>query len=204
MSAPGAPVEVALAEIAASSDTQMRVVGIDPDTVTSYANDLLAGAVFPAIKVFHDGARYHLSDGFHRVAASRRVGRETILAEVVEGTSRDATLAACSANATHGLRRSNDDKRCAILALLQDPEWGSWSDRKIAAACAVDHKSVGKVRRELTEPKGGEIPTPPNGPSKVGNGADPSGSMVERLLATVPTSVLLAELARRGVDVADA
>jgi hypothetical protein len=195
----------ALASIAARSDTQMRVIGIDPETVSSYADDLRNGAVFPPVKVFHDDGLYHLSDGFHRVEAHRVVGRDQILAAVAEGTSRDATLAACAANATHGLRRTNEDKRRAILALLRDPEWSQWSDRKIATACAVDHKSVAKVRRELTVPNSGDFPTPPRDVGKpAANGADVRFSMVERLLATVPTPALIAELRRRDVEVPDA
>jgi ParB-like nuclease domain len=198
--------EIPLDQIAANPDAQMRVVGIDPDTVVAYAEDMRAGATFPPIKVFYDGARYDPSDGWHRIDAARRVERTTILAEVLEGTSRDATLAACAANAAHGLRRSNDDKRRAILAMLRDPEWSTWSDRKIALACLVDHKSVAKVRRELTAPKsnGGDFPTSASVAPKAGNGVDASGSMVERLLATVPLAALLAELRRRGVEMPDA
>ena len=199
-------VEIPLDEIVASADTQMRVVGIDPGTVASYADDLRAGAVFPPIKVYHDGAKYHLADGFHRVEAARQIGREVVLAEVLQGTCRDAILAACAANATHGLRRTNEDKRRAITAMLKDPEWARWSDRAIAKACAVDHKSVAKVRRELTAPKGGEIPNPttesgkPNSSGEIPTG----GSMVERMLASVSTEALVAECRRRGLEVRDA
>jgi uncharacterized ParB-like nuclease family protein len=197
---------IPLAEIGASADTQMRVVGIDPSTVASYAEDMKAGATFPPIKVYHDGAQYHLADGFHRVEAARQIGVETILAEVEQGTSRGAILAACAANATHGLRRTNEDKRRAIMAMLQDPEWAIWSDRAIAKACAVDHKSVAKVRRELTAPKGGEIPTPakehgkPNGSGEIPTG----GSVVEKMLAGLPDEALIAECRRRGIEVRDA
>jgi hypothetical protein len=198
-------VEIPLAEIVASADTQMRVVGIDPGTVASYAEDMKAGATFPAIRVYHGGGEYHLADGFHRVEAARQIGLDTLLAEVLQGTSRDATLAACAANATHGLRRTNEDKRRAISAMLTDPEWAVWSDRAIAKACAVDHKSVAKVRRELTAPKGGEIPTPTEKHGKPnGAGEIPTGSMVERLLVTVPTEALVAECQRRGLAVRDA
>ena len=199
-------VEIQLAEIVASADTQMRVVGIDPDTVASYAEDLKAGATFPPIRVYHDGAEYHLADGFHRVEAARQIGLDAILAEVVQGTSRDATLAACAANATHGLRRTNEDKRRAISAMLTDPEWAVWSDRAIAKACAVDHKSVARVRRELTAQKGGEIPSQtdehgkPSGSEEIPTG----GSMVERMLASIATEALIAECRRRGIEVCDA
>jgi hypothetical protein len=199
-------VEIPLAEIVAHADTQMRVVGIDPGTVASYADDLKAGAIFPPIRVYHDGAEYHLADGFHRVEAARQIGRAIILAEIRQGTSRDTTLAACAANATHGLRRTNEDKRRAITAMLTDPEWAVWSDRAIAKVCAVDHKSVAKVRRELTSPKGGEIPTlaeehgKPNGGGEIPTGS----SMVERMLAALPAEALIAECRRRGIEVGDA
>jgi hypothetical protein len=201
-------VEIPVAEIVATSDTQMRVVGIDPGTVASYAEDLKAGAIFPPIAVYHDGDAYHLADGFHRVEAARQFGLEVILAEVRQGTSRDATLAACAANATHGLRRTNEDKRRAITAMLKDPEWATWSDRTIAKACAVDHKSVAKVRRELTEPQGGEIPTAVEKRGmQSGGGEIPTGgggSMVERMLASVATEAMIAECRRRGPEVRDA
>lgn len=204
-------VEISLAEIVATPDTQMRVVGIDPSTVASYADDLRNGATFPAIEVYHDpDGRYHLADGFHRVEAARQAEHHSILAEVKPGTSRDATLAACAANATHGLRRTNEDKRRAILAMLHDPEWAKWSDRAIAKACAVAHKSVAKVRRELTAPKGGEIPIRPMGDGTPdaprSNGEIPTtpSSMVERMLATVSDAALIAECRRRGLAVLDA
>ncbi|MUL39541.1 hypothetical protein [Gloeocapsopsis dulcis] len=41
------------------------------------------------------------------------------------------------------------------MTLLQDSEWGKWSDREIARYCKVDHKTVGKFRASLT----GEFPS---------------------------------------------
>lgn len=65
---------------------------------------------------------------------------------VQPGGLRDAILFAVGANATHGLRRMNADKRRAVMRLLDDPEWAAWSDREIARRCSVDHKFVGKLR----------------------------------------------------------
>ncbi len=39
-----------------------------------------------------------------------------------------------------------EDKRRAVMTLLQDVEWGQWSDREIAQRCKVEHKTVGKIR----------------------------------------------------------
>src|SRR4051812_27722297 len=127
--------------------TQPRAA-IDEETVADYARDMKAGASFPPVVVFHDGTDYWLADGFHRHRAARVVGRAEIAAQVRQGTRRDAVLFSVGANAAHGLRRSNEDKRRAVHRLLDDPEWVEWSDRKIAGLCGVDHKTVAALRRE--------------------------------------------------------
>ena len=107
------------------------------------------GATPDPVLVFHDGTDYWLADGFHRVAARAKVGRLTVKAEVRQGTRRDAVLYACGANATHGLRRTNADKRRAVETLLRDEEWSQWSDREIARRCGVGADMVGDARRSI-------------------------------------------------------
>jgi hypothetical protein len=166
---------------------------------------MLNAADFPPVILYHDGKDYWLGDGYHRVAAARKIERETIKAEVREGTARDAILCGVGANATHGLQRTQADKRQAIERLMSDPEWARWSDRKIAEAAKVDHKTVAKVRRELS----GEIPTAPAGklsgeiPSRNGK---PNGSLINDLIRTLRDDDLIAECRRRGltVEAADA
>ncbi len=181
---------------------QMRVE-MRSETVIDYAQDMLDGAAFPPIILFHDGNDYWLADGYHRVEAARKIGRETIEAEIREGNTRDAILCGIGANASHGLRRSQADKRQAIERLLTDPEWSRMSDRKVAEVAKVDHKTVAKVRRELTgeiptsKPTGGEIPKRYGKP----NGAD---SIVESVLRSLSDDALVAECRRRGLAVADA
>jgi len=68
---------------------------------------------------------------------------------VREGGRRYAILFAVGANAAHGLKRSNRDKRTAVL-LLKDPEWSGWSDREIARRCTVSDRFVNGVRAALT------------------------------------------------------
>jgi hypothetical protein len=205
-----APV-IPLAEVVDDATAQMRVAGVDPAIVAEYARAMQEGATFPPILVYHDGHAYHVADGFHRVAAARQVNLEEILAEIQEGSARDAVLAAAGANATHGIRRTNADKRHAIERLLADPEWGRWSDREIARACHADHKTVARVRRDLT----GEIPSERSVTyrDRHGNlsqmrvtGEIPSerSGLTARLLAKVPTEDLIAELQRRGLGVRDA
>ena len=124
-----------------STDLDLDLIRLDGGTqcradsteamAEEYAEAMKEGAVFPAVTVFRDGADYWLADGFTRVEAARRVGLARISAEVREGTRRDAVLYAVGANATHGMRRTNADKRAAIARLLDDPEWSRWSDREI-------------------------------------------------------------------------
>ena len=45
--------------------------------------------------------------------------------------------------------RTNDDKRRIVTRMLQDPEWGTWSDREIARHCGVSNFIVSKRRKEL-------------------------------------------------------
>jgi hypothetical protein len=186
------------------SGAQMRVE-MRAETVNDYAEAMLNDADFPPVILYHDGTDYWLGDGYHRVAAARKIERETIKAEVREGTKRDAILCGVGANATHGLQRTQADKRQAIERLLRDPEWARWSDRKIAEAAKVDHKTVAKVRRELS----GEIPTAPasklSGEISIRPGK-PSSSLISDLIRTLRDEDLIAECRRRGltVEAADA
>lgn len=119
------------------------------DIIDDYAEEMRGGAVFPAVTVFFDGSDYWLADGFHRVHAARRAGLDTINADVRQGTRRDAVLHSVGVNAEHGLRRTNDDKRRAVMTLLQDEEWRRWSDYKIAEACHVSRSLVQSMRSSL-------------------------------------------------------
>ena len=126
--------------------TQSRVE-INNDIVTEYAQAIQAGAEFPAVVVFNDGVHNWLADGFHRFHAHGQAGKTSIAADVQQGTARDAVLYSLGANRTHGLNRTNADKRKAVETLLKDSEWAEWSDRKIAAVCGVGHPFVAAIRK---------------------------------------------------------
>ncbi|MFC3207194.1 DNA N-6-adenine-methyltransferase [Aquamicrobium soli] len=140
---------VPIDKINISGGTQSRAT-LDQDTINDYRDALQAGATFPPVTVFYDGSHYWLADGFHRVHAHimRRVSN--IEAEVRQGTCRDAVLYSVGANASHGLRRTNADKRRAVETLLEDEEWGKWSDREIARRCGVDNSFVSRLRKAVT------------------------------------------------------
>lgn len=130
--------------------TQSRA-SINEAAVAEYAEAMADPAtVFPPVIAYFDGREYWLADGFHRLAAWRQIGRTDIPAEIRQGDRRAAILHSVAANSAHGLRRTNDDKRRAVLTLLEDAEWSAWSDREIARRCAVHHEMVGKLRASLT------------------------------------------------------
>jgi hypothetical protein len=85
--------------------------------------------------------------GFHRVLAARQAGLGELPAEVRSGNQGDALLYCMSANAGHGLPRSNADKRKAVALLLADPPWNTWNDHEIARHCRVSCRLVGTVQQ---------------------------------------------------------
>ncbi len=121
---------IALSDIQ-DGGAQIRVE-MKPNVVRDYADDMADGVIFPPVVVYHDGTDYWLGDGFHRVEAARKLGRKSIDAEVLEGDARQAILHGIGSNASHGLRRTQADKRRAVERLLRDDEWTKWSNRQIA------------------------------------------------------------------------
>ena len=141
--------ELPLSVIRIDGGTQPRE-GLNNAYAAELAEQVRLGAQPPPITVFFDGANYWLADGFHRFKAYEELGSSTALANVQQGTQRDAILFSVGANASHGLRRTNADKRRAIMRLLTDSEWSLWSDREIAKRCKVHHSTVSKLRQPLT------------------------------------------------------
>lgn len=135
------PIEV----IKATGATQSRV-SLNEAAVAEYAEIIRFGGDLPPVVVFEDGSDIWLADGFHRYHAHRAAGAMDIACEVRQGTKRDAVLFSVGANAAHGLRRTNEDKRRAVMTLLNDAEWAKWSDREIAKQCGVSHPFVAAIR----------------------------------------------------------
>jgi len=137
--------QLALTAIRLDGDTQPRAQ-LDLFTVEEYAQAMSEGETFPPIVAYHDGDAYWLADGFHRVHAALQLAWATIDADIRQGTRRDAVLYSVGANSQHGLPRTIADKRQAVITLLNDTEWGQWSDREIARQCHVSHTYVAQLR----------------------------------------------------------
>ncbi|MEI6235889.1 MAG: hypothetical protein WCT04_22770, partial [Planctomycetota bacterium] len=141
--------KVKLNELRLDGDTQARVA-TDQGVVDEYAESMKVGATYPPVIAFDDGQHKWLADGFHRYHGRVKAGFEEIEVEIRDGTQRDAKLFAVGANATHGLRRTNADKRKAAMTLLTDAEWSRWCNGEIAKQCGVSDRFVGQLRNELS------------------------------------------------------
>lgn len=139
-----------ISQIRRDGGTQSRAA-LNKETVAEYAEAMSdENTVFPPVVVYFDGRSYWLADGFHRLAAWEQIGREEVPVEIRQGDCRRAILHSVAANSAHGLRRTNADKRRAVMTLLEDEEWGAWSNREIARRCGVSDVFVGKVRGDAS------------------------------------------------------
>lgn len=141
---------IQLSAIRIDGGTQSREA-LNQATVAEYAEAMTEGATFPPVTLFFDGSSYWLADGFHRYFAAKQVGFTDMPAEVREGTQLDAQWASYTVNKDHGLRRSNADKRKAVMGALAHPYGKAKSDNQIAKELGVHHSTVGDIRRSLAE-----------------------------------------------------
>lgn len=159
------PVRINLSQLTMTAGTQLRAKA-DEATIAEYAEHLKH---LPPIDVFFDGTQYIPADGFHRIAAFKMAGEQAIPCIIHNGTIRDAVRFAAGCNSTHGLRRTNEDKRRAIEAILRDTEWARRSNRWIADVVKVGHPLVASVRADMRS--GGQVeelpPDEVKGPQQV-------------------------------------
>ena len=132
-------------QIRTDADTQMRVA-TSAKTVDEYAEVLKE---LPAITVFHIDGEYILADGFHRLAAYKKCGRDTIPCEIRQGTLDDAREFACCANKAHGLRRSDFDKRKAVETFFTIPGRDALTNSEVARRLGVTTPFVKNLRDTL-------------------------------------------------------
>jgi ParB-like chromosome segregation protein Spo0J len=87
-------------------------------------------------------------DGLHRVEAARRLGLPRIRATLFDGSEEEAFVEAVRRNVEHGLPLSLPERRGAARRVLaMSPER---SDRAIAGICGLDHKTIGRLRVEVS------------------------------------------------------
>lgn len=141
---------IACDNLEATAATQVRIK-FDPGTIDQYTEDFQNGADFPPLDVFREpnSERNILADGFHRHRAAINAEREDIGCIVHPGGMREALIHALGANAGHGLRRTNRDKRHAVEMALKDPEISEYQMQEIADICRVTRQTVRRIQNDL-------------------------------------------------------
>jgi hypothetical protein len=138
----------AVEELVLESRCQARAE-IRPEAVEDYAAAYAAKTKLPPIAVFIVGDAPYVVDGFHRVAAALKSGVSFLeVVQVGRGSIDDAAWYATGVNQSHGVRRSNADKRKAVLMALETPAGREASSAAIAKHCGVSDMLVSGIRRE--------------------------------------------------------
>ena len=123
---------------------------IDQALVNEYAERMTEGDEFPPVILFGTNGKYWIGDGWHRITAAGSVGFVDIDAEIHSGGRVEALKFALAANAIHGRKRTNADKRrCVEIALR---EFGNLSDNALAQMCGVHNETVAARRpKQVTD-----------------------------------------------------
>jgi len=137
-----------LSKIRIDGGTQPRQA-INDTVIQEYSDAVLDGTHLPPVDIFFDGNNHWLADGFHRYFAYKKAGLNEIPALIHNGTQRDAIFFSVGANATHGLRRTKEDKIQAIRTVLDDVEYADASDNEIAKLVKLTRQTVQRLRREM-------------------------------------------------------
>ncbi len=135
--------KVALESIEWDTSIQCRAA-LDVQVIHEYAERMTAGDDFPRVEVCGTKKRCWIADGWHRVNAAREINAKDIKAMLYPGGRVTALKRALGANAQHGHRRSNADKRRSVEIALR--EFPKLSSRAIAEMCGVGKDMVQAAR----------------------------------------------------------
>jgi adenylylsulfate kinase len=138
-----------VAKIRTDGGTQARA-NIDRAVVQEYGELMEGGVEFPPVRTWFDGNDYWLVDGFHRVAATKRIGARTIAAQVLHGSLEDARWDSYRANSTHGLRRTVADLETVITRVLKHPKSQHLSNNQIAKHLDLPEATFRRWRKRLS------------------------------------------------------
>src|SRR5690606_15143039 len=140
--------KVPIEEIEMDHRCQARA-DVNHDAVAEYAEAYRNGTQLPPPEVFLVSGKLYLVDGYHRVPAAHAAGIGFLRVEIVgEGTIDDAIWYATGVNRSHGVRRSNADKRRAVLMALESPIGQEQSSRAIAEHLGLSPQFVSALRKE--------------------------------------------------------
>jgi len=127
-------------------DLQIRAK-INEETISLYAEQMATEdemKKFPAVEIYYDGTKYWLADGHHRRAAAEKAGHDKVWAIIKSGTRADALWGAILGNGKQGLNLTPEDRKRAIMLVIQ--QWPDKSNRVIAEAVGCSHVTVLRYR----------------------------------------------------------
>lgn len=183
---------------------------MDDAVVRRYAENMKAGNVFPPVEVANVGGMFYLTDGWHRVTASRQSGLTSITAVVREMSRKDALWEAAVANTKHGKPLSNREYRNVFRAFVKAGKYrnrfGWQSLRAIAGILGKSHttictwmeKDFPRIYREYGRPpeKRSEDVEPPN-PQEIAHMSNLNNGITD--LDCVRNVARSLDLVRRGI-----
>jgi hypothetical protein len=143
---------IKLAEVRIDGGTQSRV-SINQLVVQNYAECMNNGDKFPPLFTVYDGTTHWLVDGFHRYFALCQLGFTSVDVEYKPGTLEEAQILSYGQNSTHGLHRTNEDKKKAVEAAIAHPMLISKTNYEIAKICAVSQPFVASIRNPESKEK---------------------------------------------------
>ncbi len=189
-----APESLPITDIVVDENLQCRTKK-NQAAINEYSGRFREHVALPPVVIFRDSHGTNLlADGFHRVCGAVQAKLTALQADVYQGSWHDALIYAAGANAGHGVRRSRMDVECTIRKLLADPDCWTWTDRRLASCAVCDHKTIKRVRDELSH--SGEIPT---SSSRIGkDGRKIQVNVPATLEAAVPTDVPTAPKEKNG------
>lgn len=140
-------------ELVLDNDLQMRIdippideyVQLIQDNDNAYPFD----KPVRAFKIKGKGEKLFVVNGFTRTRAAVKAGMKLVPVECSSGTMEDAIREACGSNSDHGYRRTNADKRRAVVVAMAT--FGKdLAVAKVAEICKVSHTYVHQLKHELT------------------------------------------------------
>lgn len=137
-------------DLTLTKELQMRLNGINKDTVTEYAEEMRKGAQFPPVVVFSADGKLLVADGFHRVKAALEAGLETVAAELHEGSKQDAlNYARFVANRKNGMRLTRFDLQALVETLVTETQYAQTPNTELADIAGCSHTMIKRTRERL-------------------------------------------------------
>jgi hypothetical protein len=144
------PTQLNIKELRLDKAFQMRLGGINVDTVDSYADAMDRGDQFPPVTVYRVNGENLVVDGWHRVKAAATLLRETITADVIDGTYEEAyDYCRFVANRKNGMRLTRYDLQALVEQLVLEPKYADLPNTKLAEIAGVAHVTIARARERL-------------------------------------------------------